>query len=217
MEIAGIDQRLIGWQSTRRQQTADTLPVLVADYETQQAPAEGSGAAVYLTGRPAARTRPPKRRMPLPLSERWRAAAIRASGACTVCRLAERARVWPVVNVALAAFNTVAVVYVMRGAFQRQRLLAEACRHLACALHGRPHQPGLDEQIVQPVRTTTPAPPTDEHPGAGEETQLSRPFTRRDCPWITIFHAPHGCRTVFALGPAQGSVAGCTGERTVSG
>lgn len=33
MEIAGIDQRLIGWQSTRRQQIADAMPVLVADYE----------------------------------------------------------------------------------------------------------------------------------------------------------------------------------------
>ncbi|WP_412104320.1 relaxase domain-containing protein [Streptomyces europaeiscabiei] len=34
MEIAGIDWRLIEWQSTRRQQAADTLPVLVADVES---------------------------------------------------------------------------------------------------------------------------------------------------------------------------------------
>ncbi|MFM9695303.1 hypothetical protein [Streptomyces europaeiscabiei] len=34
MEIAGFDGRLIDWQSTRRQQAADTLPVLVADVES---------------------------------------------------------------------------------------------------------------------------------------------------------------------------------------
>ncbi len=35
MEIAGIDQRLIGWQSTRRQQIADAGPLLVADYKAK--------------------------------------------------------------------------------------------------------------------------------------------------------------------------------------
>ncbi|GAA3476029.1 hypothetical protein GCM10018966_005560 [Streptomyces yanii] len=94
------------------------------------------------------------------LRERWRASAIRAFGACIVYRLAERARaaaaaVWarvrPVVDVALAAVDTVAVVYVMRGAFQYRHLLAEARRHLSYALRGRPHQPGLDETIVQTV------------------------------------------------------------------
>jgi hypothetical protein len=43
------------------------------------------------------------------------------------------------------------VVYVMRGTFKRHHLLAEAHRHLAYVLRGRPHQPGLDEQIVQTV------------------------------------------------------------------
>lgn len=57
----------------------------------------------------------------------------------------------PVVDVALAAVETVAVVYVMRGAFARHHLLAEARRHLASVLRGRPHSPGLDEQIVQTV------------------------------------------------------------------
>lgn len=37
----------------------------------------------------------------------------------------------------------------MRGAFNRHHLLAEARRHLSYALRGRPHQHGLDEQIVQ--------------------------------------------------------------------
>ncbi|MFF1847128.1 MobF family relaxase [Streptomyces sp. NPDC058217] len=163
MEIAGIDQRLIGWQSTRRQQIADALPVLVADYEERQGHPPGERAAYALDQQAADRTRPPKRKEARSLSElreRWRASAIRAFGACTVYRLAERARaaaaaVWarvrPVVDVALAAVDTVAVVYVMRGAFKCRHLLAEARRHLSYVLRGRPHQPGLDEQIVQAV------------------------------------------------------------------
>lgn len=57
----------------------------------------------------------------------------------------------PVVDIALAAVDVVAVVYVMRGAFKRRHLLAEARRHLAYVLRGRPHRPGLGEQIVQAV------------------------------------------------------------------
>ncbi|WP_234433091.1 MobF family relaxase [Streptomyces sp. NRRL S-1824] len=163
MEIAGIDQRLIGWQSTRRQQIEDALSVLTADYEEQQGHLPGERAALALGQQAADRTRPPKRKALLSLTElreRWRDSAIRAFGACTVYRLTERAReaaaaVWarvrPVVDVALAAVDTVAVVYVMRGAFKRRHLLAEARRHLAYVLRGRPHQPGLDEQIVQTV------------------------------------------------------------------
>ncbi|TVZ76878.1 TrwC relaxase [Streptomyces sp. BK340] len=161
MEIAGIDQRLIGWQSTRRQQVEDALPLLVADYEERQGHPPGERAAYALDRQAADRTRPPKRKVPQSLSElreRWRASAIRAFGACTVYRLAERARaaaaaVWarvrPVVDIALAAVDTVAVVYVMRGAFKRHHLLAEARRHLSYTLRGRHHQPGLDELIVQ--------------------------------------------------------------------
>lgn len=69
MEIAGIDQRLIGWQSTRRQQIADALPVLLADYEERQGHPPGERAA-YALGRQAAdRTRPPKRKVPRSLSD----------------------------------------------------------------------------------------------------------------------------------------------------
>ncbi|MDX3772077.1 MULTISPECIES: MobF family relaxase [unclassified Streptomyces] len=163
MEIAGIDQRLIGWQSTRRQQIAHALPALVADYEERQGHPPGERAAYALDQQAADRTRPPKRKEARSLSElreQWRASAIRAFGACTVYRLAERARaaaaaVWarvrPVVDITLAAVDTVAVVYVMRGAFKHRHLLAEARRHLSYVLRGRPHQPGLDEQIVQTV------------------------------------------------------------------
>ncbi|MDQ0904522.1 conjugative relaxase-like TrwC/TraI family protein [Streptomyces canus] len=44
MEIAGIDQRLIGWQSTRRQQIEDALPVLTAKYEEKHGHAPGERA-----------------------------------------------------------------------------------------------------------------------------------------------------------------------------
>ncbi|MEU9158125.1 MobF family relaxase [Streptomyces sp. NPDC048417] len=165
LEIAGIDQRLIGWQSTRRQQIADALPIFMADYEEAHGHAPGERAAKALDRQAADRTRPPKRKVARSLSELregWRKSAIRAFGACTVYRLAERARaraaaaaVWarvrPVVDIVLAAVDISAVVYVLRGAFKRHHLLAEARRHLAYVLRGRPHEPGLDDQIVQAV------------------------------------------------------------------
>ncbi|MFF3967944.1 MobF family relaxase [Streptomyces griseorubiginosus] len=163
MEIAGIDQRLIGWQSTRRQQIEDALPVLTAKYEEKQGHPPGERAAYALACQAADQTRPPKRTELLSLTElreRWRDSATRAYGADVIDRLAERARtaaaaVWarvrPVVDIALAAVDVVAVVYVMRGAFKRHHLLVEARRHLSYVLRGRPHQPGLDEQIVQAV------------------------------------------------------------------
>ncbi len=161
MDIAGIDRRLIGWQSTRRQQIEDALPILTARYEEKQGHTPGERAGYALACQAADQTRPPKRTELLSLTElrrRWRESAIRAFGACTVYRLAERARpaagaVWarvrPVVDVVLAAVDVAAVVYVMRGAFARHHLLAEVRRHLSYVLRGRPHQPGLDEQIVQ--------------------------------------------------------------------
>ncbi|QFX85953.1 MobF family relaxase [Streptomyces sp. SYP-A7193] len=201
MEIAGIDQRLIGWQSTRRQQIEDALSVLTDQYEERQGHAPGERAGYALACHAADQTRPPKRTELLSLTElrtRWRASAIRAFGACTVYRLAERARaaaaaVWaqvrPVVDVVLAAVDTVAVVYVMRGAFARHHLLAEARRHLVYTLRGRPHQPGVDEQIVQaavddytrPVgrgRRMT-ADLRALYPGDAEDQGVLRPLTRK--------------------------------------
>ncbi|MFE2943432.1 MobF family relaxase [Streptomyces sp. NPDC059255] len=163
MEISGIDQRLIGWQSTRRQQIEDALSVLTADYEEEHGHAPGERAGYALACQAADRTRPPKHKELRSLSELregWRESAVRRFGADTIDRLAQRARaaaaaVWarvrPVVDVVLAAVDVVAVVYVMRGAFKRHHLLAEARRYLSYVLRGRPHQPGLDEQIVQTV------------------------------------------------------------------
>ncbi|RSS85725.1 conjugal transfer protein TraA [Streptomyces sp. WAC02707] len=117
MEIAGIDWRLIGWQSTRRQQIEDALSVITARYEERQGHAPGERASYALACQAADQTRPPKRTELLSLTElrsRWRDSAIRAFGACTVYRLAERARaaaaaVWtrvrPVVDVVLTAVD----------------------------------------------------------------------------------------------------------------
>ncbi|EYT78006.1 conjugal transfer protein TraA [Streptomyces sp. Tu 6176] len=161
MEIAGIDQRLIGWQSTRRQQIEDALSVLTDRYEERHGHQPGEKAGYALACQAADQTRPPKRTELLSLTElrtRWRRSAIRAYGADVVNQLAVRARaaaaaVWarvrPAVDVVLAAVDTVAVVHVMRGATARHHLLAEARRHLAYSLRGRPHEPGLDEAIVK--------------------------------------------------------------------
>jgi hypothetical protein len=200
MEIAGIDQRLIGWQSTRRQQIEDAISVLTADYEERQGHPPGERAAYALGCQAADQTRPPKRTDLLSLTElrkRWRASAIRAYGADVIDRLAERARaaaaaVWarvrPVVDVALAAVDVVAVVYVMRGGFKRHHLLAEARRHLSYVLRGRPHQPGLDEQIVQTVvdaytrpagRRMMTADLRALYPRDTEDQAVLRPLTRK--------------------------------------
>ncbi|MCY0953067.1 MobF family relaxase [Streptomyces sp. H27-S2] len=113
MEIAGIDQRVIGWQSTRRQQIEEVLSVLMADYEAEHGHVPGERASYALACRAADRTRPPKRKELRSLSELregWRESAIRGFGADTIDRLAERARaaaaaVWarvrPVVDVVL--------------------------------------------------------------------------------------------------------------------
>ncbi|MFD6915998.1 relaxase domain-containing protein [Streptomyces virginiae] len=95
MEIAGIDQRLIGCQSTRRQQIADALPVLTTKYEERQGHPPGERAAYALACQAADQTRRPERTDLRSLSELrapWRDSAARAYGADVVARLAERAR-----------------------------------------------------------------------------------------------------------------------------
>ncbi|MEV7755561.1 hypothetical protein [Streptomyces griseofuscus] len=67
-----------------------------------------------------------------------------------------RARVAAVVDVALAAVDVTATVFVMNdgGRFHRRHLLAEARRHLALVLRGRRRDPGLDDQIVAAAIST---------------------------------------------------------------
>ncbi|MFF1481435.1 relaxase domain-containing protein [Streptomyces sp. NPDC058301] len=199
MEVAGIDQRLIGWQSTRRHQIEGAAPVLVADCEAEHGHRPGERAAYALDGQAADRTRPPKptaARSLTALRDGWRESAVRAYGSDGLSRLAVRARaaaaaVWarvrPVVDVVLVAVDTVAVVYAMRGAFRRRHLLAEARQHLAYVLRGRPHQPGLDERIVQAVvdgytrpvgRRMMTADPRALYPRDTEDQAVLRPLTR---------------------------------------
>lgn len=59
-DIAGIDRRLIGWQSTHHQQIEDALPVLTARYEEQQGHPPGERAAYAPACQAAHRTRPPE-------------------------------------------------------------------------------------------------------------------------------------------------------------
>ncbi|CAM5697672.1 hypothetical protein STENM223S_00464 [Streptomyces tendae] len=67
------------------------------------------------------------------------------------------ARVRPVVDIALAAVDVVAVVYVMRGAFKRHHLLAEARRYLSYVLRGRPTRRAWTNRSCRRSSTTTPA------------------------------------------------------------
>ncbi|MDN3264062.1 hypothetical protein QWJ26_30470 [Streptomyces sp. CSDS2] len=113
-------------------------------------------------------TRPPKRKTrPLAQLRKWKESAIRTSkvAADVINSLLEharaaaaaiRARVAAVVDVALAAVDVAATVFVMNegGRFHRRHLLAEARRHLALVLRGRRRDPGLDNQVVAAAITT---------------------------------------------------------------
>src|SRR3954469_8708805 len=117
----------------------------------------------------ARKTRPPKRKTrPLAqLGADWKKSAIRTSKVAVgiinslleyarAAAAAIRARVAAVVDVALAAVDVAATVFVMNegGRFHRRHLLAEARRHLALVLRGRRRDPGLDDQIVAAAIST---------------------------------------------------------------
>lgn len=169
MEVAGVPHEVIGWTARRSEQIAVCLQELEREYVTavdddgnpKFLPAVSERARVKLNRIAARKTRPPKQQArPLAqLRARWRASAVLAFGAGLVDSLLERARaaatairarVAAVVDVALAAVDVTARVFVMNGGgrFHRRHLLAEARRRLALVLRGRPREPGLDEQIV---------------------------------------------------------------------
>ncbi|MFB8182114.1 hypothetical protein ACFC8N_40135 [Streptomyces sp. NPDC055966] len=111
----------------------------------------------------ARKTHPPKQKA-RPLAQLrawWKVSAILTSGVAVdvinsllkYARAAAaeiRSRVAAVVDVAQAAVDVTATVFVMNdgGRFHRRPLLAEARRHLALVLRGRRRDPGLDVQIV---------------------------------------------------------------------
>ncbi|MCX4852110.1 hypothetical protein [Streptomyces sp. NBC_00893] len=97
----------------------------------------------------------------------WKTSAILTSGVSVdiisslleyarAAAAAIRARVAAVVDIALAAVDIAATVFVMNdgGRFHRRHLLTEARRHLALVLRGRRRNPGLDDRIVAAAIST---------------------------------------------------------------
>ncbi|MFK0050455.1 MobF family relaxase [Streptomyces sp. NPDC090741] len=177
MEIAGVPHELIGWTAMRGEQIAACLTELETEYvtavdddgELKYLPAVSERARVELMRMAAHKTRPPKpkARSLAQLRADWKQCAIATSkvAADVINSLLERARaaaaairarVAAIVDVALAAVDVAAVVFVMNGGgrFHRRHLLAEARRHLALVLRGRRREPGLDEDIVRAAIST---------------------------------------------------------------
>jgi hypothetical protein len=174
MEIAGVPHELIRWTSRRSDQIAACLAGLEHEYvtavgddgEPRFLPVVSERARAKLNQVAAKMTRPPKQKA-RPLAQlrkewkEWKESAIRTSkvAAGVITSLLEyaraaaaaiRARVAAVVDVALAAVDVAATVFVMNdgGRFHRRHLLAEARRHLALVLRGRRREPGLADRIV---------------------------------------------------------------------
>ncbi|MFI2215169.1 MobF family relaxase [Streptomyces sp. NPDC020141] len=174
MEVAGVPHDLIRWTARRSDQIAACLADLEYQYVTavddqgnpKFAPRVSERARAKLNKMAARQTRPPKRKKARSLArlrEIWRKSAIRTFGPELIDSLlaraaaaAIRARIPAVVDLALAAAGVAAVVFVMAkdGTFQRHHLLAEARRHLALVLRGRPREPGLDDQVVETAIAT---------------------------------------------------------------
>ncbi|GAB1340779.1 hypothetical protein ACE1SV_73690 [Streptomyces sp. E-15] len=169
MEIVGVPHELIRWTSRRSDQIAACLTELEHEYvtavdddgEPRFLPVVSERARAKLNRIAAGKTRPPKQsaRPLAQLRAWWKASAILTSGVAAdvinslleharAAAVAIRARVAAVVDVALAAVDVAATVFVMndRGRFHRRHLLAEARRHLALVLRGRRRDPGLDDE-----------------------------------------------------------------------
>ncbi|MFD5341171.1 MobF family relaxase [Streptomyces hawaiiensis] len=154
MEIAGVPHELIRFTSRRSDQIAACLAELEHEYvtavdddgELKFLPVVSERARAKLNGMAARKTRPPKQKT-RPLAQLrawWKASALLTSGVAVdvinslleyaraaAAAAAIRARVAAVVDVALAAVDVTATVFVMNdgGRFHRRHLLAEARRH----------------------------------------------------------------------------------------
>ncbi|OEJ35294.1 hypothetical protein BGK67_31935 [Streptomyces subrutilus] len=177
MEIAGVPHELIRWTSRRSDQIAACMAELEYEYVTavnddgtlKFLPVVSERGRAKLNQIAARKTRPPKQQT-RPLAQLrvwWKVSAILTSGVAVdiitslleyarAAAAATRARVASVVDVALAAVDVAATVFVMNdgGRFHRRHLLAEARRHLALVLRGRPRERGLDEKIVAAAIST---------------------------------------------------------------
>ncbi len=177
MEIAGMPHELIRWTSRRSDQIAACLAELEHEYvtavnddgEPKFLPVVSERARAKLNGIAAKMTRPPKQRArPLAqLRKEWKESTSRPSKVAVdvsnslleyarAAAAAIRAWIAVVVDVALAAVDVAATVFVMNdgGRFHRRHLLAEARRHLALVLRGRRRDPGPDDRIVAAAIST---------------------------------------------------------------
>ncbi|MEU3787482.1 MobF family relaxase [Streptomyces sp900129855] len=159
MEIAGVDQELIDWSSTRRRRIEDVLEGITDQYVKKHGHLPGERARHGLAWWAAQETRPEKK-TPRPLDQLlawWRVSALLKFGQrmvdgllqrCQAAGAAIRARVGPWVDTALAAVDVAAVVFTVRGVFSRRHVLAEARRHLMETLRGRAYVRGIDSHIA---------------------------------------------------------------------
>lgn len=153
-EIAGVPHELIRWTSRRSDQIAACLADLEHEYviavdddgELKFLPVVSERARAKMNQMAAHKTRPSKQKT-RPLAQLrawWKTSAILNSGVAVdvidslleyarAAAAAIRSRVAAVVDVALAAVDVAATVFVMNdgGRFHRRHLLAETRRHLA--------------------------------------------------------------------------------------
>ncbi|WP_422129617.1 MobF family relaxase [Streptomyces misionensis] len=172
MEIAGVPHELIRWTARRSDQVTACLTELEHEYvtavddEPRFLPVISERARAKLNQMAARKARPPKQKT-RPLAQLrawWKTSAILTSGVAAdiISSLLEharaaaaviRARVAAVVGIALAAVDVAATVFVRNdgGRFHRRYVLAEARRHLALVLRGRPRDPATVRQAAGPV------------------------------------------------------------------
>uniref|UniRef100_UPI002F9119CF MobF family relaxase n=1 Tax=Streptomyces sp. NBC_01562 TaxID=2975879 RepID=UPI002F9119CF len=159
MEIAGVDQALIDWSATRREQIDTALEGITDRYVAKHGRLPGERARHGLGWWAAQETRRAKK-TPKPLEQLrawWRTSAILRFGKgmvdgllerCRAAGAAIRARASGRVDTALAAVDVAAVVFTVRRTFARRHVLAEARRHLLETLRGREFTRGLDDYIA---------------------------------------------------------------------
>ncbi|WP_078898094.1 MobF family relaxase [Streptomyces sp. CNQ-509] len=176
-EIAGIPEDLIAWTGTRNEQIMCRLEDLAAEYTAlygyesgPRAPGQADGPGRQRDpptqaagGAAAGAAGPPPSAFGAERIDQLLALARRAAAAI-------RAAARPVVDLAGAAADVAAVVYVHRGRFRRRHLLAEARRHLTHELRGQRAEPGLDERIVAAALAHCCALTKPAGPLAGEHT-----------------------------------------------
>ncbi|WP_327169963.1 MobF family relaxase [Streptomyces subrutilus] len=199
MEIAGVDSELIDWSSTRRQQIEDVLEGLTYKYAQKHGRLPGEKARNGLGWWAAQETRREKK-TPHPLEQLlawWKASALLKFGQqmvdgllerCRAAGAAIRARVDPVVDIALAVVDIAAVVFTVRGKFARRHVLAEARRHLLETLRGHEFTHGLDDYIANRAlgdhgRQTTAVQPGRRTPAA-DQIFYTADFIEPDPWWI---------------------------------